>query len=528
MSAVMMVVVALLLLIACVNVANLFLARAQDRKKEMGIRLSLGARRGRLIGQLLTESLLFAMLAGGAGLILAYLAIGIANSTPFPMEMTVDWGLAIDGPVLLFTLGAAMFAGILFGLVPALQASKPETVSALKGEISPEGAAGSRMSRALVVVQMALSLLLLVSAGLFLQNLRGATNIDKGFNSENLLLATADPGLQGYERERTENFYREVVERTEAIPGVESVGLSTLVPLSMGGSDRGVAIPGYEPLPDENMSIMYSYVDQGYFTAMGIPFAEGRAFNNADVAEDAASIIVNQRFVERFWPDESPIGKVVRVGGQDNQVVGVVPTGKYRSLGEDPAAYMFLPWPGWFSSEMTIHIRTAGDPEALAPMLRREIQNMDPYLPVFDVKTMNSHLGISMLPARLGGIALGVFGVLGLLLAVVGIYGVMAYAVSQRTREIGIRVALGADRGQVTGMVLRQGARIVIIGLVLGMAGALAAAQLIRSQLYSQSGIDPVTFVGVPLILAAAALLATYLPARRAASVDPIQALKYE
>ncbi len=205
----------------------------------------------------------------------------------------------------------------------------------------------------------------------------------------------------------------------------------------------------------------------------------------------------------------------------------MIPTGKDRSLGEDPKAYMYMPWPGWFSSEMTIHVRTAWDPESVAPLLRRAVQDIDPYLPVFDVKTMDTHLGISMLPARLGGIALGVFGVLGLILAVVGIYGVMAYAVSQRTREIGIRVALGADRGQVTGMVLWQGARIVIIGVVVGLAGALGAVQLIRSQLYSQSGIDPVTFVGVPLILAAAALLATYLPARRAATVDPIQALKY-
>ena len=528
MSAVMMVVVALLLLIACVNVANLFLARAQDRKKEMGIRLSLGARRGRLIGQLLTESMLFALLAGGVGILFAYWAIGIAARIPFPMEMTIDWGLSIDGPVLLFTLGAAMFAGILFGLVPALQASKPETVSALKGEISPEGGAGSRMSRSLVVVQMALSLLLLISAGLFLQNLRGATAIDKGFNSDNLLMATADPGLQGYERERTVIFFRELVARTEAMPGVESVGLSSLVPLSIGGSDRGVGIPGYEPLPNEFMSIMYNYADQGYFAAMGIPFLEGRAFSDADVAEDASSIIVNQRFVERFWPGESAIGKIVRAGGQENRVVGVVPTGKYRSLGEDPEAYMYLPWPEWFSSDMTIHIRTAGNPEALAPLVRQEIQSMDPYLPVYDVKTMDSHLGIAMLPARLGGTALGVFGVLGLILAAVGIYGVMSYAVSQRTREIGIRVALGADRGQVTGMVLWQGARIVIIGVVVGLAGALGAAQLIRSQLYSQSGIDPITFVGVPLILAAVALLATYLPARKAATVDPIQALKYE
>jgi predicted permease len=528
MSGVMMAVVGLLLLIACVNVANLFLARAQDRKKEMGIRLSLGARRGRLISQLLTESILFAILAGGAGLVLAYLAIGIANRTPFPMEMTVDWGLTIDGPVLLFTLGAATLAGVLFGLAPALQASKPETVSALKGEISPEGAAGSRMSRGLVVVQMALSLLLLTSAGLFLQNLRGATAIDKGFDSEGLLLATADPALQGYEWEETANFFREVLERTRALPGVAAVGMSTSVPLGMSGSDRGVGIPGYDPLPDENMSIMYSYVDQEYFASMGIPFLEGRAFNDGDVAEDAASIIVNQHFVERFWPGESAIGKIVRTGGQDNLVVGVVPTGKYRSLGEDPKAYMYMPWPGWFRSEMTIHVRTAGDPEAVVPLLRREIQNMDPNLPIFDVKTMENHLGISMLPARLGGIALGVFGVLGLLLAVVGIYGVMTYTVSQRTREIGIRVALGAGREQVTGLVLRQGARIVIIGVVVGLAGALGAAQLIRRVLYSQSGIDPVTFIGVPLILAAAALLATYLPARKAATVDPIQALKYE
>jgi predicted permease len=527
LSAVLMAVVGLLLMIACVNVANLFLARAQDRKKEMAVRLSLGARRGRLIGQLLTESLLFAFLAGGVGLLLALWAISVANGVQLPMDFEGSWDLTLSSPVLFFTLVASVAAGILFGLAPALQASRPETISALKGELSAQAVSGSRLSRGLVVVQMALSLILLISAGLFLQNLRMATTINTGFVAENLLLVSVDPGLQGYERERSLNFYGELIPQIEALPVVQAVGLAEMVPLGFGSSQNGVNIPGYEPSPNEFMAIDYNRASAGYFEAMGIRVLQGRGFAEQEDEEGARTLIVNQAFADRFWPGQNPLGKIVETSGE-REVVGVVENGKYRSLGEDQLAYMYYPWPQVFSSEMTLHVRTAGDPEELVPLIREEIRKLDPDLPLYDVRTMNSHLGIALMPARLGGTLLGIFGILGLILAAVGIYSVMAYWVSQRTREIGIRVALGADGNKVAALVLGQGLRVVVIGAVLGMVAALAAGRAIHSLLYSQSGIDLVTFIGVPLVLAAVALLATYVPARRAAGVDPIEALRAE
>ncbi len=526
LSSVIMGVVGLLLLIACVNVANLFLARAQDRKKEMGIRLSVGAGRGRIVAQLLTESLLFSLIAGGAGVLLAWVAVKGASRITLPIDIPHSFDLSLDGPVLLFSLGVAVVAGVLFGLAPALQASRPDLVTALKGEISAEGARGSRTSRSLVVAQTALSLILLVSAGLFIRNLQASQDLDKGFDADNLLVAAIHPGLQGYDREETEFFYRELLERIRALPGVRAAAVGEQVPLGFSSSDTGVEIPGYEPSPEERMSIMYNRVGPEYFRAMGIPLLQGRGFTEEDRGDGPGVMVVNQRFAERFWPGERAVGKEVRVWGMDRTVVGVVPTGKYRSLGEAPQAFQYFPLAQAFTSGNYVHVRTAGDPGALVEPLREAVRSLDPNLPMYDVKTMNSHLGIALMPARLGGVALGVFGILGLLLASVGIYGVMAYSVAQRTREIGIRVAMGADRSQVTGMVVRQGLKLVVVGGLIGLAGALAASQAIRSLLVTGRALDPVSFLVVPLVLGSVAFLATWLPARRAATVDPVTALK--
>jgi predicted permease len=528
MSGVIMGVVGLLLLIACVNVANLFLARAQDRKKEMGVRLSLGASRGRIVTQLLTESVLFSLVAGAAGLVLAYAAVRGASRITLPIDIPHSFDLALNVPVLLFSLAVTVCAGILFGMAPALQASRPDLVTALKGEISAEGVRGSRTSRALVVGQMALSLVLLISAGLFIQNLAAATDLDKGFDPENALVAAMDPSLQGYERERTEQFYRDLLERVRGYPGVTAAGLGESIPLSFSSSDNTVDIPGYEPSPEERMSIRYNRVTPGYFTAMGIPLTEGRGFTEEDDMDGAGVIIVNQHFANRFWPGESPIGKQVNSHGMERTVVGLVPTGKYGTLGEAPMAHQYLPLAQSWGAGTYLHVRTSGDPEALIQPLREIVRGLDPNLPIFDVKTLNHHLGIALMPARLAGIVLGAFGVLGLILASVGIYGVMAYSVAQRTREIGIRVAIGANRGDVTGMVIRQGIRLVLIGGSVGLLGAFGASQLIKSLLLTGRGVDPVTFVSVPAVLGVVALVATYLPARKAATVDPVRALKYE
>ncbi len=528
MSGALMALVALLLLIACVNVANLFLARASERRKEMGIRLSLGARRGRLVRQLLTESLVFATVAGLLSLALAYAAIHVANGVRLPMDFTMDVDLRLSTPVLLFTLGATVFTGVVFGLAPALQASRPELVSSLKGETGTGPGAGSRTSRGLVVVQLALSLLLLVGAGLFVRSLGRAMTLDKGFDSDHLVLASMDPGLQGYELARTRDFYDEVLERVRALPGVRAAALADMVPLGFSSHQNGVAIPGYEPGHDEQMAIDFNVVTPGYFEAMGIPVLQGRPFTERDDEDGRPVLIVNERFAQRFWPGESAVGKTVRAWGEEREVVGVVPTGKYNRLSEEPLAFMYLPYAQGFRHTMTLHVRTAGEPAGMIPQLRRDIRALDPDVPLYDVRTMNNHLGIALLPARLGGVLLGIFGVLGLILAAIGIYGVMAYSVARRSREIGIRMALGAGRSEVVGMVLKQGGRLILIGTGLGIAGGLGVGTLVESLLYGVSAADPVTFVAVPAILVAVALLATYLPARRAAAVDPMAVIRAE
>lgn len=527
LSTVIMAVVLMLLLIACVNVANLFLARARDRWREMAVRLSLGAERGRLIRQLVTESLLLSLIAGAAGVALAWVVVRGLNGISLPIDIPIDPDLRLGGPVLLFALALSLVTGLLFGVVPALQATRPSLVPALKGT-STSGGSRSRMSRALVVAQMALSLVLLVGAGLFLRSLRSAVEIDKGFTPDNVLLASVDPGLQGYDRARAEEFYRRLTERVRAIPGVRAVGLGEMVPLGLGSQQSDVSVPGYDPAPQEDMSIDYNIVGPGYFAAMGIPLARGRAFTEADDTTAARAIIVNERFVERFLAGDDAIGRTVRTRGSDRTVIGVVPTGKYRTLGEPELAFYYLPQAQFWNSAMTIHVRTAGDPASIVPVLRAEVRALDPDLPLADVATMTNYLGITLLPARLAGSVLAAFGVLGLVLAAVGIYGVMAYSVSQRRREIGIRVAVGAAHAQVVGLIMRQGLVLVALGSAIGLLGAVGAWQVVRGLLYGASGPDPVTFVGVPLGLIVVAAVAIWIPALRAARVDPMSVIRAE
>ena len=520
LSAVVMAVVVILLLIACVNVANLFLARARDRSREMAIRLALGARRGALIRQLLVESLCFSLVAGAVGLLVATWAISLANGVTLPMDIDFSPDLRLSPMVLVFSLTATLATGVLFGLVPALQATRPALIPALKGE-APAGASRSRTSKGLVIAQMALSIVLLVCASLFLTNLRSATALDKGFVSENMLIASLDPSLQGYSRGNSEQFYRGLAERLTARAEVRAVALIDNVPLGFSNSDRDVEIPGYTPAKNEGMSVNYSMASPGYFATMGIPLSAGREFTVQDDSGAVRVIVVNERFVERFWPGQVALGKTFRTAGRDYTVAGVVPTGKYQRLGEDPRAFMWYAQAQQWAASMEIVIRTTGDPAAVIPILREEIAALDANLPLSNVRTMDKHLGISLLPARLTGAALGVFGILGLLLASVGMYGVMAYSVSQRTREIGIRMAIGAAASDVVRLVMTQGLTLVLVGTAIGLGGAFAAARLLAGVLYGGASFDPMTFTLVPLVLIAVAAVATFAPARRAAAVDP-------
>jgi predicted permease len=526
MSAVIMAVVGLLLLIACVNVANLFLVRARERRKEMGIRLSLGAGGRRIVQQLLTESVLFSLLAGGVGLGVARVAMGALGRFRPPIDGPFSLDFPIDDRVLFFTLGISLAAGLIFGLAPALQAANPNTISAVKGETSEKGGR-SRMSSALVVLQMALSILLLVSSGLFLRSLKGATEIDPGFDDpSSLVMASMDPGLQGYDELRAREFFDRLTAEVGNFPEVHAVGMANQMPLGFTGSDRGVEVPGYEFTEGERQSIEYSLVTDGYFEAMGIQLHEGRTFSRTDDESAPPVIIVNQQFAQRFWPGESALGKIVQTAGADREVIGVVETGKYQSLGETPRDFMYLPQREQFSFPMTLLARTMADPQTVLGRIRTAVRGLDSDMPLYDVRTMEDHLGVALLPARLGGEVLGGFGLLGLLLAGIGVYGVMAHSVARRTRELGIRVAMGADRSSVIRMVLREGLRLALVGTVVGLAAAAGAAQLLKGMLYNVGALDPVAFLSVPLILIGVAALAVYLPARRAASVEPMRALK--
>lgn len=527
LTSIVMAVVAILLLIACVNVANLFLARARDRAREMAIRLSLGARRGVLLRQLLVESMFFAAASGVASLAVAWWAISITNKVSLPFDIGFSPDLRLSPSVLLFTLGTSVFTGLLFGIAPALQATRPSLVPALKGEAAA-GRSRARASTGLVIAQMALSIVLLVCAGLFLHNLQAATTIDKGFDSGHLLIANVDPSLQGYDRPRLEDFYRRLTERLAALPAVRHVSTATLMPLGLSNNDWSISIPGYTPSPKEMMSVENNVVSTDYFATMGIPILKGRGIEARDDSSSQKVVVINQHFADHFWPGQDPLGRTVHTGGSDHVVIGVVPTGKYERLGEDPMSYMYLSQAQHYQAGRWVQVRTAGDPESFAPSLRTEIAAIDNQMPISDLKTMDDFLGIALMPARLTGAVLGVFGLLGLGLAAIGLYGVMSYTISQRTREIGIRMAIGAARGDVVRLLMRQGLALVAFGTAIGLAFAVAAARLARSQLYGSGGFDVITFAAVPIVLLAVAALAIWIPSRKASGMDPVSALRRE
>ena len=527
LSSIVMAVVGILLLIACVNVANLFLARARDRAREMAIRLSLGARRAVLLRQLIIESLFFACASGIASLAVASWAIALTNKVDLPFDIGFSPDLRLSPAVLLFTLGTSVVTGLLFGIAPALQATRPSLVPALKGEAAA-GRSRARASTGLVVAQMALSIVLLVCAGLFLRNLQAATTIDKGFDSDHQLIANLDPSLQGYDQARTVEFYRRLTQRLAALPAVRHVSTATLMPLGLSNNDWSVTIPGYTPSPNEMMSVENNVVGTDYFASMGIPIIKGRGIEARDDSTAQKVLVINQHFADHFWPGQDPLGRVVHLGGADHVVIGVVPTGKYERLGEDPMSYMYLSERQHFQAGRWIQVRTAGDPEAFAPTLRTEIAAIDDQMPISDLKTMDVFLGIALMPARLTGAVLGIFGMLGLGLAAIGLYGVMSYTVAQRTREIGIRIAIGAGRGDVVRLLMRQGLGLVVAGTAIGLTLAVVAARLARSQLYGSGGFDVITFAAVPVALIGIAALAIWVPSRKASGMDPVMALRRE
>jgi predicted permease len=478
------------------------------------------------------------LLGGGAGLLLAAwgadLLMLFKPPLPVPIELNLEAGWRVYG----FLFGLSLLTGVVFGLAPALAASRPEVVASLKDE-SNAGNAGwgrGRLRGALVVVQVAVSALLLICAGLFLRSLQNAGAIDPGFNADNVLALSMDLQQQGYDEARGKQFIAQALERTRALPGVVSVSLADALPLSLGGARRGVSLEGYTAQPGESTEIDSSIVAPDYFETLRIPLQQGRAFTAQDHATAPGVIVINEALARRYWPRQSPLGKRLQMGDVRARVndapyltvIGVVKDGKYNSLGEDPLPFFYLNAAQQYVSSPTLVIRTQGNPAEATTLVRDAIGALDKNLPLFDVKTMRQHLRLALLPARLAGSVLGTFGLVALLLAAAGIYGVMAYAVSQRTREIGIRMALGANASAVLRLILRQGMKLVLIGLAIGLAVALALTHLLKSLLFGVSTTDPLTFIGIMLLLMMVALLACWIPARRATKVDPLVALRCE
>lgn len=527
LATVILGVVAILLLLACVNVSNLFLARARDRAREMAVRLAIGASRGQLLRQLMVESLVFALLSGTVGILVAVMGIRIGNAISLPIDVGFRPNLQLNSTVLAFTMVVTVVAGILFGLAPALQATSPSLIPALKGE-APAGESRSRVKRGLIVAQMALSIILLTGAGLFVSNLRTATTLDVGFKIDGAVTASVDPALQGYPRARTDAFYNTLFERLRQTPGVTAVGMASDLPLGLGSSDSRVEIPGYTPAEGEGMNVHWARISPDYLDAMGIALTAGRKFTLRDDSAAAPVIIVNQRFVERFWPGQDAVGRTFKTHGRDFTIVGVVPTGKYKSLGEEATPFMYFSRAQSWGSEMQVVMRSSLDPASAIAMLRAEIRALDAQMPVVNLQPLSTHLGTALLPARIAGAALGLFGLIGLLLAAIGMYGVMAHTVGQQTREIGIRMALGSTGNAVIRRVMGQGLRQVLLGCAIGVVCAGGAYAAIRSVLYGSGSMTFASFLVAPLVLISVATLALFIPARRASRIDAQIALRSE
>ena len=541
---ILLAAVGLVLLIACANVANLLLARAASRSKEIAIRTALGAGRLRIIRQLLTESLLLSAMGGALGLLFAMWGIdALLAVIPDNVPRLLVMGIGLDGRVLAFTLGISVLTGMLFGLAPALQASKSNLNESLKdgGRSGSAGASRQRVRNLLVVSEVALSLLLLVSAGLLIKSFNRLQQTELGFDPENILtLRVPLPESRYKENAVVENFWDELLRRLRSVPGVESVGLTRGLPMN-GGIESGVTVEGQEVKDVKDITVAVNlYADPGYFKTMNIPLLRGRFFTEQDTKDSERIVLVDEMFVARFFPNADPIGKRLKIGGTDSkspwyQIVGVFKHMKHYGPDEEGRVEIYTHYkqiPAEFfagaNRSLWLAVKTKGDPTSLAPSIRNEVLQIDKDQPISNVDTMENIVAASVAPQKFATWLLGIFAAAAMLLAAIGIYGVMAYSVTQRTHEIGIRMALGAGRSDVLKMVVMQGMKLVLFGVGLGLLGAFALTRLMSSLLYGVSATDPVTYGGVAILLAGVALFACLIPARKATKVDPMIALRYE
>lgn len=541
---VLMGIVALVLLIACGNVANLLLVRAAGRQKEIAVRLALGAARRQIVRQLLVESVILALTGGAVGVALAW--AGAKALLGFLPQGNVPLGLSAtpDGRILLFNFAVALLTGVLFGLVPALQATRTDVAPTLKDQAgSVAGAGHGRIRKSLVVAQVTLSLLLLIGAGLFIRSLRNLRESGAGIQTSNLISFTVDPSLNGYSGPRALAFFRDLNRNLSAMPGVQSAALATNAILADQEWDSTVNVEGYTAKPGEDMNPNFNCVSPGYFATLGVPLIEGRDFNERDNRTIAhkgipfpvpSVIIINQKMAHYYFGNRSPIGRHIGFGNEpgataDMEVIGVVKDFKYLGMRQKITRQAIIPYLALpFALNMTSYVRTSMPPDQAFNLVRRAVANLDRNLPVYNLTTIEDTIDASLLNERLVAGLSALFGALATLLAVIGLYGVMAYTVEQRTREIGIRVALGAQRGNVVWLVLREVMAMVAIGFAIGLPLAWFASKMVASLLFGIQPNDPVTIAGAVAVLGSVVLIAGYVPAVRASRVDPLRALRYE
>jgi putative ABC transport system permease protein len=528
---VLMGMVAIVLLLACTNLANLFLSRASARRREFALRLSLGCARGRLIRQLLTESLILVSVAALAALIAQIWTAGLLTSFVPPNNLPIGLAASLDLRVTIFPAVVAFVTAVLVGMLPALQAGRTDLAASIKGDAG-QVAGGRRawLRSSLVVSQIALSMLLLVSAGLFIRSLGNVRLLDLGFRTDGVLLSSVDLFSAGYDRATGRQVLTRILDEIRALPGVESASLARRVPLgiSTGSSSTTLEPEGYEAPKDEPAWTYLNWVAPDYFRTMRIPVLAGREFTIADRDDRPELFIVNRTFADRYWPGQNAVGKRIRLGKESYEVVGVVGNSKYRRLNEPESPFVYLSTTWNYRPDVVFHMRTSSDPRQLAAPVRAVIQRADPALPVFDVTTLSEYVQAASFQHRLAASLLTAFGALALVLASIGLYATTAYSVSRRTQELGARLALGATRGDIMRLVLGQALRLSAVGLLIGLALAMAATQFFDALLVGVRPLDPGTFLGVTLVLTSIAVLASYMPARRAARLDPLQALRYE
>jgi len=529
--AVLMAAVAIVLLIACANIANLLLARAASRRKEIAVRLALGSTRWRMLGQMLTESFVLASCGAAVGLTLAFWT---ARSLPAflpPYGIQVSFDTRPDVVVLAFTLGLTVITTVLFGLAPALQASKPDLVAALKDNAAALGQGQRKfpLQHALVISQMALSTVALISAGLFVRSLREAYEADPGFDPHRVLLASFDPFLSGHDDNHGREFYRRLIERVRTLPGVQSVTLARRLPLTLSGiAFANVVIDGYTPAKDEDMHLNYETVGPDYFRTMRIPLVQGRDFDERDNEHARGVVIINETMARHYWTGGDALGRRIKLDKSWLQIVGIAKDVKNRTLNEALQPFLYVPFLQDYRSNMILVARTVIEPKTMFHAVRAETAALDPKIPMFDAKTFEQHIGLSLFLQRMAATILSIFGLLALSLAAVGVYGVMAYAVSQRTRELGIRISIGASRSDVLKLILGQGLTLSVVGLIGGLVTALVVTRFSAHLLYGVSSADPVTFTVIALLLLGVAVVSGYFPARRATRIDPVVALRME